>query len=111
MALFTAILCQSVHAAGPTMLTKVKAPELAGTILIERGDDPAPGATVQVCKKGWKDCTTSVLTDSQGKFKFERTEPKHVNYLLITWFGANSVEAEVKIDKKAKPLVIDLHLE
>jgi hypothetical protein len=110
LSLIAAILCQIAQAYNATMVIKVKAPELAGEIRIERGN-PVAGATVQLCEKGWKNCTTSIATDTNGKFKFGAIEPKRVNYLLIKSFGVNSVEAELRIDKKAKPLVIEMYLE
>jgi hypothetical protein len=111
VSLIAAMLCQIAEAYNATMMIKVKAPELSGEIKIESGNGPVAGATVQLCEKGWKNCTTSISTDTNGKFKFEAIKPKRVNYLLIKSFGANSVEAELRIDKKAKPLVIEMHLE
>jgi hypothetical protein len=110
VSLIATMLCQVVDADGANMHIKVKAPELSGKVLIESGNGPAAGAEVQLCEKGWKNCTDRISTDANGKFKFGAIKPKHTNYVLISWPGANSVTAEVRIEKKAKPLVIEMHL-
>jgi hypothetical protein len=102
--------CQMAQANVATMSIKVQAPELSGEVQMEDGG-PVAGATVQLCEKEWKNCTASISTDTSGKFRFEAMKPKQVNYLLIKWPGANWVTAEVRINKKAKPLVVKLHLE
>jgi hypothetical protein len=94
-----------------TVRLKVTAPELAGEVDAGLGDDPASGATVQLCDKHWKACTNIISADAHGRFAFTRQQTKRVNHLLIKWPGANWVEAEVTIDAKAKPLVVHLHLE
>nr|HEV7952517.1 hypothetical protein [Candidatus Acidoferrales bacterium] len=110
LSLGAAMLCLVAQANNANIVIKRKAPDLSGEIRMEWGK-PVSGATVQLCEKGWKNCTVSISTDADGKFKFATIKPKRVNYLLISSFGLNSVEAELKIDKKAKPLVIEMRLE
>jgi hypothetical protein len=113
IALAAAMLCQVVEADPSNMnvLIKVKAPELSGLIRAKWARGPVAGATAQLCEKGWKNCALPIAIDTSGKFVFAATKPKRINYLLIMWPGAQSVTAEVKIDKKAKPLVIEMHPE
>jgi hypothetical protein len=103
-----AITCQFAMAGVKIVIMKAKAPELAGEVQFDDPGMPAEGVTVQLCEKEWKNCAVTVLTDSKGMFKFEGVKPKGVNYLLIKWQYANWVEMELRIDKKAKPLVLVL---
>jgi riboflavin synthase len=105
------IFCRFSIANVATMHLKADASELSGTLNVGEKDNPAVGAKIQLCEKGWNNCTITVSTDSNGKFKFEGVKVKHVNYVLINWPGANLVKLELVIKKGAKPLVIGLHPE
>ena len=109
LAVIVTILCQFAGASVWLVIMKAKAPELAGEVQFEDPGQPAAGATVQLCEKGWKNCGTTVLADANGKFRFQGVRPRGVNYLLIRWQYANPVELELRIDKKARPLVLVLH--
>jgi hypothetical protein len=74
---------------------------LAGHVVVWGTDQPAGGATVELCSADWKTVFTSTKTDKKGHFSLEPPATGKLFYIRVSAPGMNIYELRVRIDKHA----------
>lgn len=75
---------------------------LTGNVLVRGTDEPAGGATVEVCSPDWQTVLASTKTDEQGHFSLEHPAAGKLFYIRVSAPGMDIYELRVRINKRAK---------
>jgi hypothetical protein len=75
---------------------------LTGNVLVRGTDEPAGGATVEVCSPDWQTVLASTKTDEQGHFSLEQPAAGKLFYIRVSAPGMDIYELRVRINKRAK---------
>jgi hypothetical protein len=73
---------------------------LDGRVLVLGADEPASGATVELCSPDWKKVITSATTDDNGHFSLERDAKSKLFYLRVSARNMDTYQLRVRIDKR-----------
>ena len=100
--LFTIVLIGSANARAQFMTVELNKPFLSShsaAIIVDRNDDPIPGASVKSMSVNWKTVIESTLADVNGRIRFKRNK-SNLYYLEITHPGFQVMHVKLKIVRR-----------
>ena len=74
---------------------------LDGTVTVLGTDEPASGATVELCSPGWKKVIASPRADHKGHFSLGQDAESKLFYLRVSASNMDIYQLRVRIDKHA----------